>query len=30
MGIVCVHLAGALKHHFMDRDTTLTRMIKGG
>lgn len=29
MGIVCVHIAGALKHHFMDRDTTLTRMING-
>ncbi len=27
IGIVAVHAAGALKHHFIDRDTTLTRML---
>jgi cytochrome b561 len=27
MGIVVLHAAGALKHHFIDRDTTLTRML---
>ncbi len=25
--IVAVHTAGALKHHFIDRDSTLTRML---
>ena len=27
IGIAAVHAAGALKHHFFDRDTTLTRML---
>ncbi|MEN8179387.1 MAG: cytochrome b [Pseudomonadota bacterium] len=27
IGITTVHAAGALKHHFFDRDTTLTRML---
>ena len=27
--ILIVHLAAALKHHFIDRDRILTRMIKG-
>ncbi len=27
IGIAAVHAAGALKHHFLDRDTTLTRML---
>ncbi len=27
IGISSVHAAGALKHHFLDRDTTLTRML---
>ncbi len=26
-GLVCVHTAAALKHHFVDRDTVLTRML---
>jgi cytochrome b561 len=25
---VILHIAGALKHHFIDRDTTLTRMLR--
>ena len=25
--LVCVHTAAALKHHFIDRDTVLTRML---
>jgi len=25
--VVCVHVAAALKHHFHDRDTVLTRML---
>jgi cytochrome b561 len=25
--VVCVHVAAALKHHFVDRDTVLTRML---
>jgi len=25
-----LHIAGALKHHFVDRDTTLRRMLPGG
>lgn len=27
--LVIVHLAAALQHHFVDRDTTLTRMLRG-
>lgn len=27
--IVVLHIAAALKHHFMDRDATLTRMLRG-
>jgi cytochrome b561 len=27
--IVLVHIAAALKHHFIDRDATLTRMLRG-
>jgi cytochrome b561 len=27
--LVAVHLAAALQHHFVDRDTTLTRMLRG-
>jgi cytochrome b561 len=27
--IVVVHIAAALKHHFVDRDATLTRMLRG-
>ncbi len=27
LAVIGLHLAGALKHHFMDRDTTLLRMI---
>jgi cytochrome b561 len=31
MGLVSLHAAGALKHHFIDKDKTLTRMLgKGG
>lgn len=26
-GLVALHLAGALKHHFVDRDDVLTRML---
>ncbi|HEX8012202.1 MAG TPA: cytochrome b [Casimicrobiaceae bacterium] len=26
-GLVCVHAAAALKHHFVDRDSVLTRML---
>jgi cytochrome b561 len=25
--LVCVHIAAALKHHFIDRDSVLTRML---
>jgi cytochrome b561 len=25
--VVCIHVAAALKHHFVDRDTVLTRML---
>ena len=25
--LVCLHVAAALKHHFVDRDTVLTRML---
>lgn len=27
IAIVCLHVAGALKHHFVDRDSTLRRML---
>jgi len=27
LAVVCVHVAAALKHHFQDRDTVLTRML---
>jgi cytochrome b561 len=27
VGVVCLHAAAALKHHFMDRDTVLARML---
>jgi cytochrome b561 len=27
MGIVALHVAGALKHHIIDKDTTLKRML---
>ena len=27
IGIAAIHAAGALKHHFIDRDTTLTRFM---
>jgi cytochrome b561 len=30
MGIVAIHVAGALQHHFMRRDRTLIRMLPGG
>lgn len=29
LAIASVHAAGALKHHFFDRDRTLTRMLRG-
>ncbi|MCY4317150.1 MAG: cytochrome b/b6 domain-containing protein [Roseovarius sp.] len=29
IGSIAVHVAGALKHHFLDRDTTLRRMLSG-
>jgi len=29
IGIVVVHVGAALKHHFIDRDTVLTRMLPG-
>ncbi|GAB3022532.1 cytochrome b/b6 domain-containing protein [Bowmanella dokdonensis] len=28
MGLVLLHTAGALKHHFLDKDKTLIRMLK--
>lgn len=28
IGIVCLHAVGALKHHFVDKDRTLTRMLR--
>lgn len=28
IGLAAVHAAGALKHHFIDRDTTLLRILK--
>jgi cytochrome b561 len=27
VAVVCVHVAGALRHHFVDRDTVLARML---
>ncbi len=27
LGVVCLHAAAALKHHFVDRDTVLARML---
>jgi cytochrome b561 len=27
LGVVCLHALAALKHHFHDRDTVLTRML---
>ena len=27
VAVVCVHVAAALRHHFVDRDTVLTRML---
>jgi cytochrome b561 len=29
LAVVCVHAAAALKHHFHDRDTVLSRMLPG-
>jgi cytochrome b561 len=29
-GVVMLHVAGALKHHFIDRDATLKRMLRTG
>ncbi|MCP4056217.1 MAG: cytochrome b, partial [Pseudoalteromonas sp.] len=28
IGLAVLHALGALKHHFIDKDKTLTRMIK--
>ncbi|WP_138936220.1 cytochrome b [Roseovarius arcticus] len=28
IGLLILHIGGALKHHFIDRDTTLRRMVK--
>lgn len=30
VGILALHVAGALKHHFVDRDDVLRRMLPGG
>ena len=30
MGLILLHVAGALKHHFLDRDATLKRMLGEG
>jgi len=27
--IIVIHIAAALKHHFFDKDNTLSRMLKG-
>ena len=27
IGVIALHVAGALKHHFIDRDHTLRRML---
>ena len=29
LALVCVHTAAALKHHYVDRDSVLTRMLPG-
>ena len=29
VGLIALHVAGALKHHFIDRDDTLRRMLRG-
>lgn len=29
VAVLILHIAGALKHHFIDRDRTLTRMLRG-
>jgi len=28
IGVVVVHIIAALKHHFIDKDKTLVRMVK--
>ena len=28
IGVACIHALGALKHHFIDRDSTLLRMLR--
>jgi len=30
LGLLVLHVAGALKHHFMDRDNSLRRMLPFG
>lgn len=30
LALAAIHAAGALKHHFIDRDRTLLRMLRGG
>lgn len=30
IGLAVLHIAGALKHHFIDKDRTLKRMLKSG
>ncbi len=30
LAVILLHVAAALKHHLLDRDTVLTRMIRGG
>jgi cytochrome b561 len=30
LALVTLHILGALKHHFIDRDTTLIRMLRPG
>jgi cytochrome b561 len=29
VGLIALHVAGALKHHFIDKDDTLRRMVRG-
>jgi len=29
LGLILLHVTGALKHHFIDRDATLVRMLGG-
>lgn len=29
VGLIAIHIAGALKHHFIDRDETLKQMLRG-